>query len=100
MAKKRTNLTVFPQDREFVEVDLPFNGAPKRMGPSPSPGPPGPPLPPSGATSKSRLFNLERGSSSASVTGASSKPSIFACCGQSNCCKKVRESYSLKVVEL
>ena len=91
--KRGTNLTAFPQDREFVEVDLPFNGAPKRMGPSPSPGPPGPPLPPSGATSKSRL-------SSGSVTGASSKPSIFACCGQSNCCKKVRESYSLKVVEL
>ena len=50
-----------------MEVDLPFNGAPKRMGPSPSPGQ-GPnqqmgPLPPpgiSGAASKGPSIMMSR----------------------------------------
>ena len=53
------------QDREFVEMDLPFNGAPKRLAPSSS-NPPSPS--PSDAIANSIFTN---------------------CCGKTNCCRKV-----------
>jgi len=54
-------------DREFVEMDLPFNGAPKRLAPSSS-NPPSPS--PSDAIANSIFTN---------------------CCGKTNCCRKKKK---------
>ena len=55
------------QDREFVEVDLPFNGALKKVGPAASSAP----SPTPSDSANQSLFNN--------------------CCGKSNCCRKVSD---------
>ena len=64
------------QDREFVEVDLPFASALKKGGPA------------------AELFTGE-GAPSPTPSDSASQSLFNNCCGKSNCCRKVCIIYSI-----